>query len=418
MVSQQPASPIAWGEDSLHRASCRAWPGVARLAICSRIPSFPVIACPSPRVKSLLLSLMSLTPILAAAASSPARLHSLDEWPARSQVLAVRTVARVDASQGGRRWDHQWPGTYFESRFEGARVYVDLGTGPVHARVSVDGVEVADLLAPGKRMLGIEGLSPGDHTVRVDFVNENQAGIQSFGGFAVPSGSNALPAPPARKRSIEFIGDSYTVGYGAASASRTCTAEELWRTTDNSLAFGPQVARHFGADYRVMAISGRGMVRNFANSPGPTLPEAYAHLLPSLPAPAPEPVDAGWSPQVIVIGLGTNDFSTPVAAGEPWRDGAALSAAFEARYVDFVKGLHRRLPSARFLLLATDAGAGAAERAVGRVQSSLRAAGVAVDWLALGALQLEACDWHPSRADQASMAAKVIAAIERMAAPW
>lgn len=369
-------------------------------------------------MKFLLPSLMSLSPILTAAASLPAQLHGLAEWPAHSQVLALRSPARIDAEQGRRGWRHQWPGTYFEARFEGSSVYVDLGTGPVHARLSVDGEELADLLAPEQRTLRVDGLSPREHTVRVDFVNENQSGLQTFGGFAVPAGARALPAPPARRRSIEFIGDSYTVGYGAASASRTCTAEELWRTTDNSLAFGPQVARRFGADYRVMAISGRGMVRNFANSPGPTLPEAYAHLLPSLPSPAPEPVDAGWSPQVIVVGLGTNDFSMPVAPGEPWPDGAALSAAFEKRYVDFVRRLHRRHPAARYLLLATDAGAGAAERAVARVQASLKAAGVTVDWLALGPLQLDGCDWHPSRSDQASMATRVIGAIERMAVPW
>ena len=359
---------------------------------------------------------MSLTPILAFAAPL-LQIQHLAARPADSVELAARPVGRVEPQRNSHGWRYQWPGTYFEARFIGTTAYVDLGTGPAHARVSVDDVELADLIRPAKPVLRIDGLSPGEHLVRVDFVNENQDGIRTFGGFAIPADAKALAAE-SRPRAIEFIGDSHTVGYGAASTSRTCTAEEVWRTTDNSLAFGPQVARHFGADYRVMAISGRGMVRNYANSPGDTLPQAYTHLLPGLPGAMAPSADAGWSPQVIVIGLGTNDFSTPVAAGEPWPDAAALSAAFEARYADFVRSLKRRHPAARFVLVATDAGQGAAERAVARVQSKLKAEGVDAVVLALGPLKLDACDWHPSRSDQESVAAKVIGAIKQIAPAW
>src|SRR5262249_53128445 len=151
-------------------------------------------------------------------------------------------------------------------------------------------------------------------------------------------------------------------------AGRECSDDEVWRSTDNALAFSPQVARRFDADYRVLAISGRGMVRNFGNGAGDTLPAAYARLLPG-DAPAAASDDPSWSPQLVVIGLGTNDFSTPVGAAEPWKDAAELAAAFEARYLDFAQSLHRRHPSARFLLLASDAGGGAAERAVRRVRA-------------------------------------------------
>jgi lysophospholipase L1-like esterase len=362
---------------------------------------------------------MSLVPLLSAAAlaSSPPQVHGLATWPSNSVQLAVRPVGRVEQQAGGAGWRYQWPGTYFEARFSGPVLYVDLGTGPTHVRVSVDDVEVADVIGPDQRVLRIDGLAQGEHRARVDFVSESQAGANLFGGMAVPAGSQR-PAPEPRPRAIEFIGDSYTVGYGSASASRTCTVEEVWRTTDNSLAFGPQVARHFGADYRVMAISGRGMVRNFANSPGQTLPQAYAHLLPGMPGPAPESVDEGWSPQLIVIGLGTNDFSVPVAPGEPWRNAAALSEAFEARYVQFVQSLKRRHPAARFVLVATDAGQGAAERAIGRVQSRLRMEGTSLEMLVLGQLELDACDWHPSRADQQSIARRMIPVIETMALRW
>ena len=367
-------------------------------------------------LKASTVLLASSIPALAGAAS--AHVEPLAAWPVGTVALVARAVGRVERQVGEPGWRYQWPGTYFEARFAGATLYVDLGSGTKHARVSIDGREVADVMRPDVRLLRIRGLPPGEHRVRVDVVSESRDGVQGFGGFAVPDPVDALQ-PRARARAIEFIGDSYTVGYGAASGTRACSDEEVWRTTDNSLAFGPQVARRFDADYRIMAISGRGVVRNFSNADGDTLPAAYARRLPDDPAAATDSDDPTWSPQLIVIGLGTNDFSTPVGLGEPWRDAAALSADFEARYVDFVGSLHRRHPSARFILLASDAGEGSAERAIRRVRARLVADGVPVgEVLALGQLALDACNWHPSRADQQAIARRLAAALEALMPDW
>jgi lysophospholipase L1-like esterase len=352
------------------------------------------------------------------AGAAPVQAEPLAAWPADSVALVARPVGRVEPQAGQAGWRYQWPGTYFEARFAGATVYIDLGSGAKHARVSIDGREVADVIRPDVRRLRLQGLRPGEHDVRVDIVSESRDGVQVFGGFAVPSKAEAL-MPRTRARAIEFIGDSWTAGYAAASGGRTCSEDEVWRTTDSSLAFGPQVARRFGADYRLLAISGRGMVRNFANGAGDTLPTAYARRLPDDAGSFMASEDPAWTPQLIVIGLGTNDFSTPVGAGEPWKDAAGLSANFEARYVEFVRSLHRRQPSARFLLLASDAGDGAAERAIRRVRSRLAAEGLPVaEVLPLGQLALDACNWHPSRADQEAIARRVGAAVEALMPDW
>jgi lysophospholipase L1-like esterase len=364
--------------------------------------------------KVLMLMLASATSLPAAPA--PVQVDPVAAWPGDSVLLVDRPIGRVEREAGARGWRYQWPGTYFEARFAGADVWVDLGTGEKHARVSIDGHAVADLLRPQARVLHIHGLAPGEHEARVDIVSESADGVQTFGGFAVATRALARP-PRARGRSIEFIGDSYTVGYAAAATARECSEDEVWRSTDNSLAFGPQVARRFDADYRILAISGRGVVRNFMNGPGDTLPRAYDRLLPADDLAAAD--DPAWSPQLIVIGLGTNDFSTPVGPGEPWRDGAALSAAFEGRYVEFARTLHRRHPSARMLLLASDAGDGAAERAIRRVQPRLAGEGIAVgEVFVLGPLALDACNWHPSRADQAAIAQRLVPAIAHLMPGW
>jgi len=352
-----------------------------------------------------------------AAAAAPVQVDTVAAWPEHGVALAARVVGRVDTRVGG-GWRYQWPGTYFEARFAGDAVYVDLGGGDKHARVAIDGHEVADLLRPQGRLLRLHGLAPGEHEVRVDIVNESADRAQTFGGFAVASPA-FVRTPRTRERAIEFIGDSYTVGYAAASRKRECSDDEIWRTTDNSLAFGPQVARRFGADYRILAISGRGMVRNYGNGAGDTLPVAYDRLLPGDERSADAADDSAWSPQLIVIGLGTNDFSLPVGPGEPWRDAAALAAAFEWRYVEFARALHRRHPSARMLLLASDAGDGAAERAIARVRTRLAGEGIAVgEVFALGPLALEACNWHPARDEQAAIARRLSAAIEQLMPGW
>ena len=360
--------------------------------------------------------LASATSLFAGAA--PVLVEPLVAWPADGVALATRAVGRVEPPTHARGWRYQWPGTYFEARFTGSTVDVDLGSGEKHARVAIDDREVADLVRPESRLLRIERLAPGEHVIRVDIVSESRDGVQAFGGFAVTDGA-ALPAPRARARAIEYIGDSWTVGYGAASSDRTCSDDEVWRRTDNSLAFGPRLARRLGADFRILAISGRGMVRNFSNGGGDTLPAAYARLLPNDTRLAAASDDPTWTPQLIVIGLGTNDFSTPVDASEPWKDAAGLAAAFESRYVEFVVALQRRHPSARFLLLASDAGDGAALDAVRRVRARLAAGGVRLgEVVALGPLALDGCNWHPSSVDQASIARQLAVAVEALMPGW
>src|SRR5581483_9468286 len=98
--------------------------------------------------------------------------------------------------------------------------------------------------------------------VRLEKMTESQQGGSRFIGLFPTLGDVPLPAP-RRARQIEFIGDSYTVGYGNVSPSRTCTREEVHDRTDTQQAFGPLVARHYDADDRIVAYSGFGIVRNY-----------------------------------------------------------------------------------------------------------------------------------------------------------
>ena len=299
-----------------------------------------------------------------------------------------------------------WPGVYFEGRFSGPSVTVAVEPGAEHLAVSIDGEVRAELDRTSATRTTFDGLGPGEHVVRLDKLTESQTGSARFLGFFVGEGGQALP-PPTHARRIEFIGDSHTVGYGVRSTSRDCTDAQVHDLTDTSLAFGPTLARRLDADYRIVAFSGRGVVRNYDGvAAGQSLPVLYPRLIPERATPTVDPADP-WRPDLIVIGLGTNDFSTPLHAGEAWADDAALRADYRRTYVAFIQDLARRQPGARFLLIAGDSFAADVEAVATAVDAAAPDLATPVR---ITGMDLGACHWHPSVADQRMMAGRLEAA--------
>ncbi|RZJ98556.1 MAG: lipase [Brevundimonas sp.] len=315
-----------------------------------------------------------------------------------SDPAPVYVGGRAIAVEGG--YDFGWPGVYFESRIEGQGVRVRFEAPAEYMRLLVDGQERVVFRRPGQVDLTLNNLTPGQHVVRLEKLTESQSGGGVFHGFYALDGGTALPLTP-RARQIEFIGDSYTVGYGNTSPVRECTQEVIHDTTDTQQAFGPRVANHYGAEYRINAYSGFGVVRNYdGHSPDLSLPVIYPRLKPDTAA-VPAQDDSAWTPQVIVINLGTNDFSTPLNPGERWADEAALRQAYQTRYVAFVHELAAAQPQARFVLMGSDAFYADVERIAAAVNA---AAPGKVTTLKFGDLDHMACDGHPSLADDARLA--------------
>jgi lysophospholipase L1-like esterase len=322
--------------------------------------------------------------------------------------IGGRVVAEAD---GALRFG--WPGVYFEGRFEGTGVRLALDAPRDHLRLLVDGEEKAVLREPGRLDLTLSDLPPGEHVVRLEKLTETQAGASRFLGFFPVGDTTALP-PRTRARRIEFIGDSFTVGYGNTASGRDCTAEQVHDLTDTQAAFGPRLARRLDADYRVNAYSGFGFVRNYAGAePGLSLPALYPRSIPG----EPRGVAGGdaWSPQLFVINLGTNDFSTPLKPGEAWADDAALRATYRERYLTFVRDLHARHPDARFILMGGPTFAADVHQIAAVLAAETPGLAVSAPF---DGLDLMACDWHPSLADEARLAAVAEAAISELALDW
>lgn len=318
---------------------------------------------------------------------------------AQQAALVPNIGGRVaPAPEGGLAFG--WPGVYFEGRFSGPSVTVAVDTSSEHLAISIDGQVRAELRKPGLARLTFDHLAAGEHVVRLDKLTESQTGGARFIGFFVGPDGKPL-APVARPRRIEFIGDSYTVAYGVRSTRFACTEQEVHDLTDTSQSFAPILAGRLNADYRIVAFSGRGVVRNYSGlAPGEPLPALYPRLIPGQAEPRVDPADP-WKPDLIVVGLGTNDFSTPLKAGEAWPDEAALRADYRDAYVAFVAALARKYPQARFLLLAGDTFAEDVMQVAKRLNGAT--ANLATSVRVTG-MERTACHSHPSAADERMMA--------------
>ncbi len=379
-------------------------------------------------IRARTLAALAFASLAASAAAQTVTTAPADRpAPAGRQTLPVHVGGRVKVEPLalGTAFVHEWPGVYFEARFRGDRVTLRFDDPANEYRLTVDDLPPVTLAQPGRAEVDIGDIGTGEHRLRLEKVTESIALPAAFDGFFVPGDAQPLTVAP-RPRQIEFIGDSNMAGYGIRSATIQCTKDEVRLRTDTQQAYPAQVARHFDADYQVNAISGRGMVRNYGGElPGVPLPAVYPR---ALPGQAETWDDRAWQPQVIVIGLFANDFSTPLKPGEKWADDKALIADYVASYGVFLAELHRRAPGAAILAIWPDLSnqpdlqtAAISDAAQARVAEAAHAAGIGtILFPVLGDLGLEqnACDYHGNLADHRKLTAWLTAYLENHPELW
>lgn len=329
-------------------------------------------------------------------------------------VPTAHTAGRIAAgTDGSARFS--WPGVYFEGRFEGTGVGIVLDDAAGDYDVAIDGRRVTTLVTPGTTTHRVDGLTAGTHTVRVVKRNESPWATSTFGGFVAVPGGRILAAPPARDLQLELVGDSFTAGYGNESTTRECTGDQVNRTTNADLSFGALAARELGADYQVNAFSGRGMVRNYAGGEPGTSYRTYAdRALLAVPGDVWQR-PAGWTPDAVVIGLGINDFSTPVGGGEQWTT-ASLRTAWVDAYTQYLDTLRARYGSQTYLVVSTTSYGGAdfpvlAQQVVARQQAAGDERVLLWDYSS-APLDFQGCHWHPSLADHRVLAQRLTALLD------
>ncbi|WP_242504282.1 SGNH/GDSL hydrolase family protein [Promicromonospora panici] len=334
---------------------------------------------------------------------------------ARDVLSQVHTAGRVKVS--GDTVQYSWPGVYFEGRFRGTGVGIVLNDSAADYTVQIDGATVATLVTPGRTTRWVNGLSDAEHTVRLVKRNESPWSTSEFGGFVAAPGGAILGKPAGRTRQIEFIGDSLTVGYGNTSTTRECPGDQVSRTTNTDLSYGALTARDLSADYQVNAFSGRGMVRNYnGGEPGTSYRTYYDRALLNVTGDVWDP--GTWRPQLVVVYLGTNDFSTALNPGEPWASPESLAADYRTAYGDFVQKLRTRYGSSTTIVAV---GAGSFADDVQQVVQERTGAGdsrVRYWFLDNTGLDFLGCDWHYSTRDHQIVADRFSTFVNGLGLDW
>lgn len=224
----------------------------------------------------------------------------------------ITYIGRTLAEGDGVSFD--WSGVQCRVRFSGRRISLRCSdTKANYYNVWLDrGMETEPdkiIRTAGSDTLIVlfEGLKRGEHSLILQKRTEGEQGRTTFSAFEIEGGEILSPEPLV-ERYIEFVGDSYTCGYGAENSVKS---DPFTPETENcNKTYAALVSRYFGADFTLVSHSGMGVVRNyndhFRGVPGKTMPERYDSTFDEeiVPLAAPERI-----PDLVVIYLGTNDFS-------------------------------------------------------------------------------------------------------------
>ena len=210
--------------------------------------------------------------------------------------------------------DDGWSGTSFECRFTGGSLAMRVSdTKKNYYNLTVDGRDAGVVTTFGTDSVVVlaEKLGRGEHTVRMQKRTEGEQGRTTIHAFLLDRGGRLLPAAPAPGRHIEFIGNSLTCGYGTEGLSKD---EPFKPQTENcNKAYACIIARYFGADYTLIAHSGRGAARNYGDkntTSQNTMADRIANTFDEAAEPAWDFAASPYRPDLVVINLGSNDFST------------------------------------------------------------------------------------------------------------
>lgn len=241
----------------------------------------------------------------------------------------IRYVGRFDTSSpAGPRC--AWPASSVSLKFRGTALSATVDDSRDDRwQIEVDGKPTLTLqMQSGPHVYPLTGSLPlGVHQVRLVKATESFFGTAQFLGFHLSQGGSLLPVS-ARPHRLEVIGDSISCGYGDEASSQK---ERFSQRTENAyFTYGAITARMLNADYMCIAWSGKTMW------PTNTLPELYDRTLPT---------DDNsrwdftrWTPDVILINLGTNDFS-----GKTFPDEAGWTGGYKA----FISQLRAHFPKAQ-----------------------------------------------------------------------
>ncbi|KAH7340047.1 SGNH hydrolase-type esterase domain-containing protein [Pyrenochaeta sp. MPI-SDFR-AT-0127] len=334
---------------------------------------------------------------------------------------AIRYLGRVNPATKELTWSAT--GVSFTFRGTSATIGFKAISGANSAEIIVDGKRTVISNVSGSDISTPANLTHGHHTVVFRKLSEPVFG-SIFLGKITTDGTFGRDVP-SQARKIEVIGDSITVGYGIGAllpCTNTAALEDITKT------YSALAADQLGADYSIVAWSGRGITRNYvqaAPDTSPIISQLYSRY-------GANDADGSYTfprkqtPDAVVINIGTNDFSYLGSA--PNGSTVALRPPLNARtyttaVVKFVRSIEARYLNTTFFLVSSpmlNDGYPSTEDAQKTTQTNALKDAIAqlngtdaylVDWPSQGGEV--GCDYHPTPETNAIGAEKLIQAIKQ-----
>jgi lysophospholipase L1-like esterase len=216
----------------------------------------------------------------------------------------------------GAKWQN-----FFNAQVDGSTTIVEVneGTPPKEATIA--------------------GLGKGRHRLLLFKRSEANAGTVHFRGVQIAEGARVWePMTPIYKLTMEFMGDSKTVG--ACNEDGNTDQWDNRRTHNGALSYAALTAEAFKADHRNISVSGMGIITGYVDVKAG---EMWNRLYPNASSP---PADLrAWTPNVAFVNLGDNDESFTRTHSQPF------PAGFTDGYVALVRAIRDAYPKAHIVLL-------------------------------------------------------------------
>jgi len=312
----------------------------------------------------------------------------------------IQIIGRVDRSDPA-HIRMQYPGVTIRFRFTGdlavAAITSDRDDG--YVTTIVEGSRpLIHRLAKGANevIVSTADLGPGPHTVEVVKRNGSWQGITAFDGLRLSTGASLVAPPPLPTRKLLFIGDSVTCGEGIDNYP-VCPGDPH-RSANAYDACGLVLGRRLDAQSELVCFGGRGVVRDWQGHRDVlNAPQFFNYAIPAdAPAQRAKWIDDGWTPDAVVISLGTNDWN--LQNTEPLSPDEFLN-----HYLGLVRNVRKHYPNSWIILtqgsIVTD------PLLSEYVQATVnRANDPRVVWFASRHFPGSACDAHPDKPQQQQMA--------------
>jgi lysophospholipase L1-like esterase len=311
-----------------------------------------------------------------------------------------------------------------KARFNGTSVSATLtGSSEWYVSTIDGGTPNRFLTGWGKQTYALAtNLSPGVHEVILTKDNEGAGDTTTqFFGFTFGGGQLLAPATINYPLRLEFVGDSITCGawnLGTPSGAMACpSSSSPWATVlqfeSATASYAQQTASLLQAPPATnICYSGRGLVNNNDGSTSGTLPQLYPYI--ETTGSVPYSFSSNLQPNVVVINLGTNDWT----GNSDLQSGSTQTAAYNAfvtGYEMFIATIRKNYPQAHIICAAGPLNNQSNyQTAVQAVVSFENAAGDSKVHYLQFAPPLAKCNSHPTEPTDTVMAKQLAAAISAL----